>query len=298
MREIKIRAPLGASKKLSHLALQSGISEATSHVVRVHGAAAEEAEEFKVKSSAPRIKAFLSALSRAPFYERSGYQVSAHAVLAIVGRETLSSVTAPVPVPFMEIQQDLWQYCQLTASFAVRAAVSAGLLAYALIKDDTVLAIGAMIFTPFSPLVLAMAFGLASRCARLTAQGVKAFLAALALTVAAAALTAAAAGGPLLFANFGGLGTNLAMSATIGLLAAVADADEVGRRQLIGLAMAYPFVKFPVWMGIALIQGFPDRTTTFSRLGALAGNAILMTLTAAFVYRSMARGGEVGALPQ
>lgn len=298
MREIKVVGPKGSAAEVARLALDVGIAEASSRTVFVHDAGGErEEEELVVKSSTPKIRAFLSALYRSPGYDRRAYRASAHMVLALVAQDSIAEVTKPVVIPFTDVQQDLWQYCHVTTSFAVRAAVSAGLLAFGMLRGKTTLEIGAMIFTPFSPLILSTGFGIASRCRRLALQGALAFATASALTVAAAALTALIAGGPMAFADFGELKADLAMSAVLGVLAAAADADEVGRRQLMGLAMAYPFVKFPVWIGIALVLGFPDAATTRTRLIALGGDVLLMTAMAALTYRVMARRGELERLP-
>lgn len=298
MREIKVVGPKGSAAEVARLALDVGIAEASSREVRVSDASGvREEEETVVKSSTPKIRALLSALYSQPGYDRRKQRVSAHMVLALVAQEPIADVTKPVVIPFTDVQQDLWKYCHVTPSFAVRSAASAGLLAFALLRDETVLAIGAMIFTPFSPLILSTGFGLASRHRRHVRQGLLAFAAAFVLTVAAAAATAAIDGGPMTYADFGRLESNLLMSAVLGVLAAAADSDEVGRQQLMGLAMAYPLVKFPVWIGISLVLGFPDAATTRARLASLVGDALIMTAMAALTYRAMARRGELERLP-
>jgi len=299
VREIKVVGPKGSAAALARLAQEAGIAEGASRLVTVHEAGTErEEEEFVVKSSTPKIRAFLSAVYQDPGYDRRARRLSAHMVLALVAQDPIREVTRPVVIPFTDVEQDLWQYCHVTPSFAIRSAVSAGLLAFALIRDETVLAIGAMIFTPFSPLILSTGFGLASRRRRLVLQGLLAFATAFGLTVAASAATAAAAGGPLTYADFGELKSNLLMSAALGVLAAAADSDEVGRKQLLGLAMAYPFVKFPAWIGIALVLGFPDAATARLRLESLIGDVLIMTAMAAMTYRAMARPGELARLPE
>lgn len=296
MRELKMRVPLGRAEEIARLARKAGIRTAISHQVRVHGAE-EMQEEVRLKSSTPKVREFLSRLFREPYFDKRLYPFSSHEIRALVDEEPVFSVTRPVYTPLSDLQQDLWQYSHVTTSFVVRAAVSSGLLAYAMLKDDTVLGVGAMIFSPFSPLILAVAFGLASRCGLMIRQGLRALAIALGVTIASAALTAAVAGGPMLFQRFGGLADNFAMSAVIGVLAAVADIDDVGRRQLVGLAMAYPFVKFPTWIGIAVAAGFPERSVALQRLLILGGNAALMTGMAAGVYCWIARRGELDDLP-
>jgi hypothetical protein len=296
MREIKIRVPKGQAASVARLALNVGISQVASRDIYIHGLE-ETNEELKIKSSTPKIRRFLSALFHAPFYNKKTYQFSSHDIRALVTADPIRSVTVPACIPFSDIQQDLWQYSHITSSFVIRVMVSAGLLAYAMIKDDTVLGIGAMIFTPFSPLILAIAFGLVCKELSLVQQGLKAFAIALLLTVGAAWVVAKVVGGPMLFSRFGTLPVNLVISAVTGVMAAVADADDVGRRQLLGLAMAYPFVKFPTWLGIALGVGFPDHSTTLERVADLIGNPLLMMATAAAVYWILGRRGERKDLP-
>jgi hypothetical protein len=64
------------------------------------------------------------------------------------------------------------------------------------------------------------------------------------------------------------------ISALIGVTAGLSSADDTGRRYLIGVAAAVQYAVFPVWFGIALVLGFPDASTTESRLLTLAINIV------------------------
>lgn len=288
--------PRGRAEALFALAREAGIEHASLHEVRVLGGQGP-AEELKIKSSAPRVKAFLAAYLRSPLNDGS-IRFSAHDVLALVDGESAREVTVPACVPFSDVQHDLWRYCHVTASFLARTVVSAALLAYAMINDDPLLIVGALIFTPFSPLVLSAAFGLAASRPELARHALRSLSLALLLTVASAAATARLAGGPVLFDRYGNLPVNFAFSIAIGVMAALADCDEVGRRQLLGLAMAYPFVKYAAWLGLALSLGFPEGGETLRRLAAFGGNAVLMTAAAALTYRLLGRRGELTHLPR
>jgi hypothetical protein len=296
MRELKLTLPRGSAEQVFALARDAGIAEASLSEVRMLGRA-EPADELKLKGSAPEVKRFLESFLRSPVFDQGRTHLSAHDVLALVNDESAREVTIPTCVPLLDVQHDLWRHCHLTPSLLTRTAVSAGLLTYAALRGDTLLTVGALVFTPFSPLVLAAAFGLASRRPELVRRALRVVAWALCVTVACSALTAAVVRGPMPAEPPVPLGTWLLFSALIGVMAALCDADEVGRRQLLGLAMAYPFVRLVVWFGLAAALGFPSGQETSRRLLALGGNFALMTAAAALTYRRLGRG-ELSALPR
>ncbi|MCY1060444.1 hypothetical protein [Nannocystis sp. SCPEA4] len=297
MREIRLTVPRGSAEAVFALARAAGIAEASVHEVRVLGRD-EPSEELAVKSSAPKIRKFLRTLLLAPPIDRREIRFSAHEVLALVGDEPARRVTIPAGVPLTDVHHDLWRYCHVTGSSIARTGVSAALLAYAMLKGDTLLAVGALMFTPFSPLVLSVALGIAARRGDLTRQALLALAVALVLTLSAASITGVLVGGPLSAEDFGGPTRNFVMSGLIGVMAALADSDEVGRRQLLGLAMAYPFVRLIVWFGLTLALGAPEQGSRVHDLVLLAGNAAVMTAAAATTYRLIGRDGELAGLPR
>lgn len=297
MREIRLTVPRGSAEAVFALARAAGVGEASVHEVRVLGRD-EVAEELAVKSSAPQIRTFLRTLLNSPRFDRRKVRFSAHEVLALVNEDSAQRVTIPAGVPLTDVHHDLWRHCHVTASSVARTGVSAALLAYAMLKADTLLAVGALIFTPFSPLVLSVALGVAARRGDLTRQALRALAVALVLTLAAAAITGALVGGPVRAEDFGGPTRNFVMSGLIGVMAALADADEVGRRQLLGLAMAYPFVRLIAWLGLTLSLGTPEDGSRTDDLLLLAGNAVVMTAAAATTYRVIGHDGELAGLPR
>lgn len=296
MREIRLTLPRGAAEAVFTLARAAGIAEASVHEVRVLGRE-EPAEEMTVKSSTPKIREFLRALLCSPLFDRRTVRFSAHEVLALVDEESAQRVTVPAGVPLTDVHHDLWRHCHVTASLVARTCVSAALLAYAMLKADTLLAVGALIFTPFSPLVLSAALGVAARRRELMLQALRVLALALVLTLLSAALTGALVGGPMIDVDFGGPTRNFVASALIGVMAALADSDEVGRRQLLGLAMAYPFVRLIAWLGLTMTLGAPEGGERLHDVLLLSGNAVVMTAAAATTYRLIGRDGELTGLP-
>ncbi|MFY0538994.1 hypothetical protein [Nannocystis pusilla] len=181
--------PRGSAEAVFAVARAAGIAEASVHEVRVLGGDGAPAEELTLKSSAPKIREFLRSLLCSPLFDRRTFRFSAHEVLALVNEESAQRVTIPAGVPLTDVHHDLWRHCHVTASLVARTCVSAALLGYAMLHEDTLLAVGALIFTPFSPLVLSAALGVAARRTELTREALRVLLVALVLTLSAAALT-------------------------------------------------------------------------------------------------------------
>ena len=91
-------------------------------------------------------------------------------------------------------------------------------------------------------------------------------------------------GGPLSYDEFGTLQSNFAISFVIGIVAGLDTADEAGRRELVAVAGAAQFSSFPVWLGIALVLGFPDAQTTLWRIVTFFVNIITILVVTLAVY--------------
>jgi hypothetical protein len=117
-------------------------------------------------------------------------------------------------------------------------------------------------------------------------QGLFAFSVAAALIVAGGAIVAAVVGPPLRFHSFSGLATAAVLSTLVGVAAALADLDDVGRREMIGLAATAQVALIPAWLGISLVIGFsqavdptppPQRLLTFAVIVAAVIAASFVT---------------------
>jgi uncharacterized membrane protein len=201
--------------------------------------------------------------------------------------------------PFPDIIQDLWQLSHVTRSYAGRAAAGAILLASGIIDDNPVAIVVAAMFLPFLAEVLAVGFGLWSRDRRLMMRGLRALMVSAALAFAGGALVAAIGGGPIRFSAFKGPLASFAISAVIGITAGLSEADDTGRRYLIGVAAAVQLAIFPVWLGAASVLGLPAHEDLQRRLSSFLINLVTITLAAVLAYAALLlRGSRRGAAPR
>jgi hypothetical protein len=105
--------------------------------------------------------------------------------------------------------------------------------------------------------ILAIGFGVWTKEWRLAGQGLFALLVAAALGVFAGILTARVTNPPIKFNESNPLLTSFLISFGVGIAAGLATADDVGRREMIGLAATAQVAVLPVWFGICFIFGFP-----------------------------------------
>ncbi|HET9318814.1 MAG TPA: DUF389 domain-containing protein, partial [Bryobacteraceae bacterium] len=254
MHEIRATVSPDCVPEAARLAHAAGIARVTVAEVFVHGPDAER-KLVSVETSTPKARAFVAALLDSPVLSQPDYTLTSREVRSIGDDEPLSSLTVPMSEPFTDVIQDLWQLGHVTASYVARALAGAILLATGIIEDNPVAIVVAALFLPFLAQVLAVSFGMWNRDRRLIVQGLRALLVSTGLAVAAGALVAWIEGGPILFAGFKSPLSSFAISAVIGITAGLSNADDTGRRYLIGVAAAVQLAIFPVWVGAAFVIG-------------------------------------------
>jgi hypothetical protein len=168
-------------------------------------------------------------------------------------------------------------------------------LATGIIDDIPVAIVVAAMFLPFLAEVLAFGFGLWSRDWRLTLRGLRAMMVSTALGFAGGAVVAAIEGGPIRYTAFKNPLSSFAISSVIGITAGLSNADDTGRRYLIGVAAAVQLAIFPVWFGAASIIGLPALNVLQNRLSSFLINLVTIALAAIAAYavlhmRSSSRG--------
>jgi hypothetical protein len=164
--------------------------------------------------------------------------------------------------------------------------IAALLLAYGMIEHKILLIIAGLLFLPLLPLLLAMGFGLWTRQWRLAGQGLFAFLVATALLVSGGVIVASVTDPPMKYNEHNTLLVGLLISAGVGVAAGLATADDVGRREMIGLAATAQIAILPVWFGVSFVFGFPalDSATPKERALAFAVNVVTIVVTALLTY--------------
>ncbi|HEY0100004.1 MAG TPA: hypothetical protein VGB76_13730, partial [Pyrinomonadaceae bacterium] len=216
--------------------------------------------------------------------EPGTYSITIRQPLSIVSKESPLEVTRPVVVPTVDILEDLWQFSHLTFSFVVRFFIGALLLSYGMIQSNLLLIIAGLLFMPFLPLLLAVGFGLWTREWRLAGQGILALLVATGLTATGSIVVALMTGPPMRFEPSSSLSATFLISLAIGVAASLATADDVGRREMIGLAATSQVALIPAWLGISSVFGFSPLAVTspveslatfFLVIGTVVGAALI-----------------------
>ena len=286
MHEIRATVPPECVSEVARLARGAGISRVTVAEVFVHGPDAAR-KQVSVETSTPKAQAFVAAFLDSPALSQTDYTLTSREVRGIVDDEPVSSLTLPMNEPFTDVVQDLWQLGHVTTSYIARAMAGAILLATGIIENNPVAIVVAALFLPFLAQVLAVSFGLWSRDRRLIVQGLRALFVSTALALAGGALVARIEGGPILYAGFKSPLSSFFISAVIGITAGLSNADDTGRRYLIGVAAAVQMAIFPVWMGAALVIGMPPHSVLYSRLLSFAINLTSIAAFAVIAYAAL-----------
>jgi hypothetical protein len=285
MHEIRATLPAEHVDTAARLAHEAGITSVAVSDVYLHGP--EEGRKIvSVETSTPRARAFVDALLCSDSLRGVDYSLTSRELRAIVNGDDVLDLTRPLSEPFPDVIQDLWQLSHLTVSYIARAAAGAILLATGILDDNPVAIVVAALFLPFLSEVLAIGFGLWSRDRRLILRGLRAVAVSSALAFAAGLLVAAIQGGPIHFSAFKSPLASFAISAVIGITAGLSNADDTGRRYLIGVAAAVQLAIFPVWLGAATILGWPDGVV-WTRLESFLINLVTISLAAVAAYAAL-----------
>ena len=285
MHEIRATLPAEHVGTAARLAQEAGINSVAVSDVYFHGRE-ERLKIVSVETSTPRARAFVNAFLSSPNLLGVDYSLTSRELRAIVSGEDILDLTRPMSEPFPDVIQDLWQLSHLTVSYIARAAAGAVLLATGILDDNPVAIVVAALFLPFLAEVLAISFGLWSRDMRLVFRGMRAVAVSTTLAFAAGALVAAIQGGPILFTAFKSPLASFAVSAVIGITAGLSNADDTGRRYLIGVAAAVQLAIFPVWLGAVAIVGTPGGVV-WTRLESFLINLVTISLGAVAAYAAL-----------
>jgi len=286
MHEIRATVPPDLVPEVARLARAAAIDRITVAEVYVYGTT-DRRQVVSVETSTPRARTFVAALLESEALTGADYSMTSREVRAIVDGSDLADLTNPMSEPFPDVIQDLWQLSHLTASYVARAAAGAVLLATGILDNNAVAIVVAALFLPFLAEVLALGFGLWSRDRRLIARGLRAIGVSVALAYAAGAVVASIQGGQIHFTDFRGPLSSFAISAVLGVAAGLSNADDTGRRYLIGVAAAVQLAIFPVWFGAATVIGLPGRAVILLRLGSFAINLATISLMAVLAYSAL-----------
>lgn len=276
MRLIKVSAPEGKGSNVIELAFSVGIKEVSLHRAEYHRARREVQikDVIDIQISTPKAKVFADALLESEFYNQEEFSISTRQPRSIIADDDFYQLTTPLVEPAIDVFQELWQFSQITVSFIGRFFIAGCLLAFGIIKYQILIIIAGLLFLPILPLLLSIGFGGWTGQWKLAKQGSKALLTAIGLLFLAGVSVAAFAIPPIKYDEFNSITISFLISLAVGVAAALANTDDVGRRELIGLAATAQIAVIPVWFGVSAVFGFPSLDS---------GNEILMRALTFFV---------------
>jgi hypothetical protein len=254
-----VNVPEGRGRDIAQIAFDAGISKVSHRQVVGHeeSGKTETKDVVDVETSTPKAKRYIDGVLGADFYDPENVTISVRQPRAIISRDDIRDLTRPLVEPATDIFEELWQFTHITFGFVGRIFIAACLLAYGLIHQQTLLIIAGLLFLPLLPLLLATGFGSWTKNWKLALHGILAFVTAIVLMIAGGAAVAAVSDPPLKYAEFNSLLVGFLISLAVGIAAGLANIDDVGRREMIGLAATAQMAIIPVWFGIGFVFGFP-----------------------------------------
>lgn len=258
MRLIRISAPAGTSADVAKIAFSVGIENVSVSQAQSHSETGETKlkEVIDIEASTPTASEFVEKLLTSDVYDAENFTVNIRQPRAIVSKQSVDKLTIPFVEPAADVLLELWQFCHITTSFVVRVFISAAFVAYGMIQQQTLLIIAGLLFLPLLPVLLSISFGIWTRQWKLVGKAVPVFLATVALLFLGGTLVAFLSSPPLRYSEFNSLAVGFLISLGVGVGAGFATTDDVGRRELLGLAATAQIVLIPVWFGISTVFGF------------------------------------------
>ena len=296
MRQVTVIAPEGKGADIAKIAFAAGISGVSISSVRVLKANGSEAinDHVEIETATHLAKAFAEELTSRPFFDREHYTVTLRQPRAIVSSQDVRSLTRPLVEPTMDLFQELWQFNQVTYGFVGRIYLGALLLAFGIIEYQLLFIIAGLLFIPLLPSMLAIGFSIWTRQWRLLGQSCLALSVAIALLMAGGVTVALVTNPPVKFNESNSLLVGICIALVVGVAGGLATADDVGRREMIGLAATAQVAIIPVWFGACLVLGFPaaNPSPPGRRAIGLVANIATIAVAALVTYAVLRMRGD------
>jgi hypothetical protein len=280
VRIVQVKGPEGKAEPIAQLAFDAGISEVSirQQQTQRRGQAPVRSDVVEVSTSTPLARAFVDALTAAPFFDRQDYTILVREARSILSHEKLFNLTVPWCVPVSDVVEELWQFSHVTPGFVGRIWIASAILAWGMIQGQLLTMLAGLLFMPFLPLLLAIGVGLCTAEWRLARQGGIALLVGAGVAFLGGALVALLAEPPLHFNQFAEPLPSLLISLVVGVAAGLAVVDDAGRREMIGLAATAQIAILVVFLGIALVFGpaAGEQAVLLQRALTLLGNVVVI----------------------
>ncbi len=301
MRLVSVKGPEGIGADVAKLAFAVGVDRVTRRRLTVQHSDNRETvqDAIDVDTSTPKAKAFIESVTHAAFFDPKKFSIVVRQPRSVVGGAELSALTKPLAEPEIDLFEELWQFSHVTFGFVGRILIGGILLAYGIVEFKILFLIAGLLFIPLLPLMLAMGFGVWTRQFRLAVQGLFALVVALGLLAAGGVIVALLTHPPMQYTESNSIAAGFLISLAVGVAAALATVDDVGRREMIGLAASSQVAIIPVWFGVCLVFGFPavEKLPAGKRGISLVLNIVAIALASLVTYAAMRmKGSSLAAL--
>jgi hypothetical protein len=296
LRQVTITAPEGKGVDVAAIAFSVGIRDVS--LIPVRALKSDEAEKRKdlieIETATHLAKAFVEKLSSSPFFNTEEYAITIRQPRSIYSSRDIRSLTRPLVEPTSDLFQELWQFSQITFGFIGRIYIGALLLAFGLVDYRLLFMIAGLLFIPLLPLMLGIGFSLLTRQWKLLGQSFLALLTATVLMAAGGATVALFSLPPIRYVESNSLLTGFVISLAVGIAAGLATSDDVGRREMIGLAATAQVAIVPTWFGLAMVLGLPanDPVPAKQRATSLIINVAGIVIASFATYAALRMRGE------
>lgn len=289
MRLVKVHAPKDRGKDVMRTAFSAGIERVSLQNAECHypDGHIERRDVIDIETSTPQAKKFVDDLLNADFFDRKEYSLTIREPRSIFSDLDFHKLTVPLVAPITDIFEELFQFSHLTLGLAGRTFVAGCLLSYGMIEEQLLLIIAGLLFLPILPLLLSIGFGAWTKRWKLTVQGFVSFVVVMALLIVSGILVAALSHPPLKFSDFGSIPVSLLISIVVGAAAGLSTVDDIGRKELIGLAASSQLAIIPAWLGISIVFGFSETESTqiiFERFVSFCINSCTIIVVALIAY--------------
>jgi hypothetical protein len=289
MRSVQVKAPPELKDEIADLAFESGIAAVT--MLDLVGVSRSGTREPKLaitfETSTPKAKAFVEKLLLASFFDRETVAFDVRERRSIINTEPLHDVTYPWVIPGMDVLQDLYQFSHLTLDLVGRVFIAGCLLSYGLLNQSILLMIAGMMFIPLLPVLSAIGFGSWLGHWRLAIRAGVVLALTCALLFGGGVLIGVIGSPPVLYSDFPPVLTGMLISTAVGIASALANTDDVGRRELIGLAATSQIAIVPAWLGLCVVLELPatePSDTVEKRLLSLLLNVVCVIVASLITY--------------
>jgi len=296
LRQVTVTAPQGKGSDVAEIAFSVGIRDVSLSEIRALKSdnSEQRKDHLEIETATHLAKAFVEKLSSSSIFNTEEYSITIRQPRSIYSTRNIRSLTRPLVEPSSDLFQELWQFSQITFGFIGRIYIGAVLLAFGLVDYRLLFMIAGLLFIPLLPLMLGIGFSLLTRQWRLLGQSFLALLTATLLMAAGGATVALFSQPPIRYVEANSLLTGFVISLAVGVAAGLATSDDVGRREMIGLAATAQVAIVPTWFGLAAVLGLPanDSVSAKQRAMSLGINVAGIVIASFVTYAALRMRGE------